>query len=896
LLKGSPGSVESVVVEHDEDLELIADDRHIYAQIKTRSETLHESELDSFFARSRDLTLAHSSRARPGTAEIWLVTNAQVSPGLMSRLVAENIGLWSSQTVSRDEPLFPPPHIDVPASLAWCVGAASEIALTRLSPETLVWKLAAVVAYRSAGLESAHTINTSELSALFELFAAQLHHFPESPASYRAQEHEPELENERRVLLVVSISGGGKTAWASYSALHSGATIVYFDAGGMPDAAIASSLLREAVAQITAKADIAARGLIQPGASGLEGLRAVDVLARNASVTPIVVVDNVHTIDPHTVRSIIGAMKSCRWALLGQPSPRCVELEALLEIDAVSLDGWPLIAIAAEFESVGAPVDPGIAERVRQLTGGVPRFVANAAALTARFYSGDAKAFCEAVEASANTTRTAQELILRATFAHLSANAQLAVALLSLARFSLSEKECLEFLSVHEAFHSDAQGARAIAELQDWGVVQRLLSGALVTHDAFSVLAGALFEGLDSNLQMAAMKVLASVIEKSVAPGQVARLMVYCRLLPKIGRADALADIASSLSEHIHEQGRSGDLQVVLEDVLASPGVSALDRFMVADTLALWEFHQPDRTQFVRLVRIMEQLASKDDLGPECASRLVMKQMLEASFKRDIPEIRSLAAKALGGAETPMIRRIAKYNTAVAFHMADESLEAVKITEELVSEYYGVLGLTDEKVFARSAKALSDDLGSDFDTIDELRRLADVLDLRARALNNVGLQSGLCRLHALKFYQIAHVPVSLMKVGQDVVEEFISLLGDPVEARRVIESLLLPIIQEYRLVDYVVPVRGQYAVILAYCGEITAARHLIKELRTFAVSEERRNELEGQADLIEEIALKQRMRRRGSLNSGSSKVGRNEPCPCGSGQKYKKCHGAGRRC
>ena len=24
----------------------------------------------------------------------------------------------------------------------------------------------------------------------------------------------------------------------------------------------------------------------------------------------------------------------------------------------------------------------------------------------------------------------------------------------------------------------------------------------------------------------------------------------------------------------------------------------------------------------------------------------------------------------------------------------------------------------------------------------------------------------------------------------------------------------------------------------------------------------------------------------------SLKVGRNEPCPCGSGKKYKKCHGA----
>jgi preprotein translocase subunit SecA len=25
---------------------------------------------------------------------------------------------------------------------------------------------------------------------------------------------------------------------------------------------------------------------------------------------------------------------------------------------------------------------------------------------------------------------------------------------------------------------------------------------------------------------------------------------------------------------------------------------------------------------------------------------------------------------------------------------------------------------------------------------------------------------------------------------------------------------------------------------------------------------------------------------------GSEKVGRNDPCPCGSGKKYKKCHGA----
>ena len=28
-----------------------------------------------------------------------------------------------------------------------------------------------------------------------------------------------------------------------------------------------------------------------------------------------------------------------------------------------------------------------------------------------------------------------------------------------------------------------------------------------------------------------------------------------------------------------------------------------------------------------------------------------------------------------------------------------------------------------------------------------------------------------------------------------------------------------------------------------------------------------------------------------SLPSGGRKIGRNEPCPCGSGKKFKQCHG-----
>jgi preprotein translocase subunit SecA len=29
-----------------------------------------------------------------------------------------------------------------------------------------------------------------------------------------------------------------------------------------------------------------------------------------------------------------------------------------------------------------------------------------------------------------------------------------------------------------------------------------------------------------------------------------------------------------------------------------------------------------------------------------------------------------------------------------------------------------------------------------------------------------------------------------------------------------------------------------------------------------------------------------------SIKSGGTKLGRNDLCPCGSGKKYKKCHGA----
>jgi len=51
------------------------------------------------------------------------------------------------------------------------------------------------------------------------------------------------------------------------------------------------------------------------------------------------------------------------------------------------------------------------------------------------------------------------------------------------------------------------------------------------------------------------------------------------------------------------------------------------------------------------------------------------------------------------------------------------------------------------------------------------------------------------------------------------------------------------------------------------------------------------------ASIIVEGSIRSRMRIRQAKNAGErpevSKVGRNDPCPCGSGKKYKRCCGSG---
>ncbi len=162
----------------------------------------------------------------------------------------------------------------------------------------------------------------------------------------------------------------------------------------------------------------------------------------------------------------------------------------------------------------------------------------------------------------------------------------------------------------------------------------------------------------------------------------------------------------------------------------------------------------------------------------------------------------------------------------------------------------------------------------------------------------------MARLHALKFYDMAQAVRSVVRVGQDVVDEYLGILHDPDAARAFIEQSLLPIIECYKLLDYIVLVGAQYAVVLAYCGNAEAAIAEMERLAVFvdAMPDDRQREFENQRQLIEEITKgtirlgaqsESEFRSLGKVTRTQTrgKIGRNEPCPCGSGKKYKRCHG-----
>ncbi len=163
------------------------------------------------------------------------------------------------------------------------------------------------------------------------------------------------------------------------------------------------------------------------------------------------------------------------------------------------------------------------------------------------------------------------------------------------------------------------------------------------------------------------------------------------------------------------------------------------------------------------------------------------------------------------------------------------------------------------------------------------------------------------RIHAAKFYTIAQAGRSAANTLHEAVDDFLTIMGDTACARKTMEHHLLPTIREFGLTEMILPVRSHYAIVLAWCGDIAAARQELQALSVYGGDAEQRVMIETRAAFVDDIAAgRVHLRRQMPPPEGlklipgaeeflrlrtSRKVGRNEPCPCGSRLKYKKCHG-----
>lgn len=895
LLLASGSGSSAVIVEADEDIEIVLPDRHIYVQVKTRSEPLTEGDIKGAIQRFTQLRQEHESGRRTGGASFVIVANVQPGPKLAGRIKSEN---WPVDTTihcpgsAPTDSALPSPWIDVPEGLTACATIAAALPFGSLTPETLVWKLAGLAMAAAAGMPPRvdHTFQGRELPDLFEQLAIQLQDFPAPPPHYRSQEAEPKLASDARVRVIMGFSGSGKTMWAAQTALHNSAALAYFDVGDTPGPAVAIPLARELAGRFFGKSCGALGRILLPGASGTEMLRAIGLRLQADKIDATVVIDNAHRIPAESLRALVQQIPQAHFILLAQPGATVQELQATLAITPEPLYGWTTDTIAAEAAVQGCRADYATCERLHVLTAGLPLYVQNAAQITATQYGGELKRFCDDLETQTHDTPTAQEIILARVFGGLAPESRDTLAILCLADIPLERAEAEKFLE--RAISLDRRGfAKVVRDLRPTGAIELFGGDRLKVHDAMRVLGRVHLDELGQRTQRAAQSALKDVLLASILRQEdLAKLSLYLRILADLGDVKTLVEFATD--EIFHEMGLIEQVSGMLEKAAASDSIDPKQRFAALDGLAFGDFKRKDIPKAMERLAAMERLISQHGLDDEDRLTVAMKNMNIAARLGDVGRVfDELERVSKLMPEKPAHVRVFRYNTAHALYDLRQYDACARITEKLIAEYYDVLGLELGNVMRRNPDEIFPLLKKDADHTDDLKHLADCLDLQAHALNKMDRLAPFARIHAMKFYSMANALDSFVRVGQDLVDEFVAR-NDYIGARDVFERNLLPTVVERKLVSHMVSVRSQYAVVLAYCGDHDPAAAEMAKLAPY----ESGLSLEGQAELANQRRLIARLRQNAppmqwAFPAQARKIGRNERCYCGSGKKFKHCHG-----
>lgn len=859
LTSGQTGAT-SVVVERDEDIELVTPAGRFYIQVKTRSQPIMPADIKSTMDRFDALRQEHHQGRRQGRATFVVVVNRALGPSLAEQVETGKLAgdveiLWPGRVCSGGLGQLPPAWADIDEAVAWCVDRATAVPLAMLAPDSLVWKLAGRVQAAAAGEapHADHTFLVADLPSLLDQILIQLQDFPAPPEHYRPQENEPQIDSSPRVRIVSGFSGAGKTAWASQVATLSRHNCAYFDCAETPGEALALSLVRELAAKLAGAGPDAVRKILLPGATGVESLRQLDLYLKREGLSPIVVLDNVHRVSAESLKRMIDVTSALRFVLLAQPLGTLLEIEALLGLTRESLKGWGLDDVAAAAVGWGCRGDAVAMGRLKTLTAGMPLFVRSAATIAREEYSGRIDQMCDAVDALTNLTQTAQEVILAKVFDAFSLAAQQTIAVLSVSDIGLLPAEINKLLDAAIEMNEQAV-AGVIRALRAAGVVEIYGNKEIRLHDAIRVVGSQHLSDMPAEVASRARVALKDLMVMAFERDRnTARLSLYTRLLLATGDVKTLVDLIGE--EMFHEMGVAVEVWHGLEALVAKDESDPEQRYWALDGLVFSDMKLGHVDRLAPRLEAMEQLIDSGALGEDEVLSFLMKRMLHFSNQGDEEGVRR-AIRELDSRlpDKPVHRRVFLYNAAAALFRLERYENAMRLVEQVIDETFAVLGIRPEQVLGATRAALWALINKPGLDHADIKRLADALELKALVAGKLHVLTPFARIHSMKFYAIAGAIDSLIRVGQDLADEFVARY-DFVGAREVLEQHVMPVVVDNQLLNRHLDVRAQYAVILAYCGLYSEAEREMERLQAYkaGLTPEAHKALANQRQLIAEI-------------------------------------------
>ncbi|MFI1035520.1 ATP-binding protein [Streptomyces sp. NPDC020951] len=848
LLRLREAGAQTLLMELDEDLEIVLPDRRLYLQVKTRQGNLTWGDVKGSVEQFADLRAEHTAGRRPGTPRLIVVSNIAPGPDLLQRTQQPGwpagVSLLWPGCPDPEEGWLPPAAADLAGVLQWCTEQATQIPFGSLGPRTLVWKLAARVQYASAGAHG-RAFHTSELPALYEQFVEELQAFPQVPDAYWPHDSEPELTGEQRVRLVTGFSGAGKTTWAAHAAVRCPLPATYFDAGQMPPATVPGALAREVAARHLSGPD----AVSLPNGTGIDVLRAVHGHLAHNGTAIAVVIDNVHDLPLDDVRLLVQALPTARITLLGHPRPELIPLAAHLGITAEPMSGWATDTVAAVFAAEGCTLDYPTAQRVLALTAGLPLYVVNSAHLARTMHAGDGAAFCDAVQTQTHLIPTTQEVILAQVFEQLSAPARTTAGLLSIAEVPLTVAELQQLAAA--AGSTGPAAARAVRELAGRGLTQTFADGHCQLHDVIRPLAAQEAEDLPAQNTDTVRQALVGLLEGHRG---LARLARWMRLLADTGQIDILLELTSQ--EGFFEGGYPRELRTVIAEVAQDTDRDAISRLDAHSALATWAYRDDDWDTYARHVHAMEALTeASDQIGPREKVLLATRQFPLYGRAGDADALGSAFPAVLAGIPVPSSHeRALRYAYAQSLFLANAYQDAGNAAMELADAYRRHLGVKDSDFFGNTA-ALQDACEAS-ESPDDYKRLADCFALFVKSCRHLGLDYGPMAFPAMKLYLFTAAWHSAIDLGQDVVESLMRA-DETRAALDLIDRQLIPVAQDYNLPEEMAGLRSQRAVVLAYLGDIAAARAELDNLAHYEVTPDQAYDIQHQRLIIERLAAQQ---------------------------------------